>query len=345
MVRSRTPRQSDIARLAGVSQATVSMVLNGRAESNRIPESTQHRIRESMAELGYVPNIAAQSLRGGRNGLIGVHTFERVFPVSPDDYYHEFLNGIEEQAVAEGLDLVLFASTQRPDGTRTIYGNGSNRLRLADGAIMLGFETNDDELARLVDEGFPFVFIGHRDVAGIEIPAVTAAYADAMRPVAEMLAAAGHRDVAYLATTTRAAAQAERLKGFRQHADEAGIDGVTVHELAVEAVTADWLRRLVDDGTTAVVVETHDLAHALRRAVAEAGIDVPGALSVVSLDSDPRGGEVFSTVQVPRREMGRRAVRLLLGVIEDDVNPVLTEPIACGEPDLLSVAPARAPRD
>jgi DNA-binding LacI/PurR family transcriptional regulator len=338
--RSRTPRQSDIARLAGVSQATVSMVLNGRAESNRIPESTQRRIRESMAELGYVPNVAAQSLRGGRNGLIGVHTFERVFPVSPDDYYHEFLNGIEEQAVAEGLDLVLFASTQRPDGTRTIYGNGSNRLRLADGAIMLGFETNDDELKRLVDEGFPFVFIGHRDVAGIEIPSVTAAYADAMRPVAGMLAAAGHRDVAYLATPTRAVAQTERLRGFGAHAAEAGITGVAVHELGVDEVTAAWVRGRLDEGVTAVVVETHDLARALRLAVGEADVDVPGALSVVSLDSDPRGGEVFSTVQVPRREMGRRAVRLLLGVIDDDVNPALTEPIRCGEPGSQSVAPA-----
>nr|WP_256430684.1 LacI family DNA-binding transcriptional regulator [Herbiconiux sp. VKM Ac-2851] len=324
--------------LAGVSQATVSMVLNGRADSNRIPESTQQRIRESMAELGYVPNIAAQSLRGGRNGLIGVHTFERVFPVSPDDYYHEFLNGIEEQAVAEGLDLVLFASTQRPDGTRTIYGNGSNRLRLADGAIMLGFETNDDELTRLVDEGFPFVFIGHRDVPGIEIPAVTAAYAEAMRPVAQLLADAGHRMICYLATPVRGIAQTERLQGFRRFADELGLDAVEVREREVGQMTEEFLAELLAGGVTAVVVETHDLAGGLNRVLRQTGVPVPERLSVISLDSDPRGDEVFSTVQVPRREMGRRAVRLLLSVIDDALDPALLAPIACDPPGAETVA-------
>ena len=109
MTSSKNPRQSDIARRAGVSQATVSLVLTGRAAASRIPEATQERIREAMVELDYVPNAAARSLRGGRNNLIGVHTFEPVFPVSPEDYYHEFLNGIEEEAVRAGLDLVLFA--------------------------------------------------------------------------------------------------------------------------------------------------------------------------------------------------------------------------------------------
>src|SRR5512139_2845889 len=132
------PRQSDIARATGVSQATVSIILTGRAAENSIPLITQRKVLEAATELGYVPNVNARSLRGGRNGLIGVHTFEPVFPIRSDDYYNEFLIGIEEQAVQMGLDLVLFASTQREDGTRSIYGKGSNRLRVADGAVLLG---------------------------------------------------------------------------------------------------------------------------------------------------------------------------------------------------------------
>jgi DNA-binding LacI/PurR family transcriptional regulator len=348
--RPRIPRQSDIARLAGVSQATVSMVLNDRAGANRIPETTQLRIREAMAELGYVPNIAAQSLRGGRSGLIGVHTFERVFPTAPDDYYREFLNGIEERAVESGLDLVLFASTKKPDGTRSIYGSGSNRMRLADGAIILGFEKNDDEIARLADEGFPFVFIGHREVAGVAIPFVTADYAAAMKPVVRMLASAGHRRVTYLAAPLRGFAQRERLEGFETAATGA-FEVLSVDVRDTADVTTDWVTAQLAAGATAVVAETFDLARALRLALDSAGFTAPADVSVISLDSDPRGEGPFSHVRVPRRAMGRRAVELLLAVIDGEGDPAvsgsgsvraLAEPVHCDPPTSETVgAPTR----
>lgn len=345
MTRPRIPRQSDIARLAGVSQATVSMVLNDRAGDNRIPESTQQRIREAMAELGYVPNIAAQSLRGGRSGLIGVHTFERVFPTAPDDYYREFLNGIEEQAVDSGLDLVLFASTQKPDGTRSIYGSGSNRMRLADGAIILGFEKNDDEIRRLSDEGFPFVFIGRREVAGLDIRFVTADYAAAMGPVVETLADAGHRSITYLAAPLRALAQQERLEGFEAAIAASGAS--LTHHVAVRPeadVTAEWLREVRAAGSTAIVVETFDLARALASAMADADLVAPRDLSVISLDADPSGGGAFSHVRVPRRAMGRRAVELLLAVLDGTDASALATPVHCSPPTGETVgAPASAP--
>ncbi|GAA2235622.1 LacI family transcriptional regulator [Herbiconiux moechotypicola] len=339
MNRPRIPRQSDIARLAGVSQATVSMVLNDRAGANRIPEATQKRIREAMAELGYVPNIAAQSLRGGRSGLIGVHTFERVFPTAPDDYYREFLNGIEEQAVAAGLDLVLFASTQKPDGTRSIYGSGSNRMRLADGAVILGFEKNDDEIRRLADEGFPFVFIGHREVEGVDVPFVTADYSSAMAPVVRMLADAEHRKVAYLAAPLRGFAQQERLEGFTAAAAPAQAGSAGAAGLAFEVdvrepaeVTAAWVRATLAGGATAIVVETYDLARALADALASAGLSAPADVSVIGLDSDPRSEGAFSHVRVPRRAMGRRAVELLLAVIDGSAPAPLTLPVHCDPP-------------
>jgi DNA-binding LacI/PurR family transcriptional regulator len=340
----KNPRQSDIARLAGVSQATVSLVLTGRAAASRIPEVTQERIRQAMAELDYVPNAAARSLRGGRNNLIGVHTFERVFPVSPEDYYHEFLNGIEEQAVRSGLDLVLFASTQRADGTRSIYGNGSNRLRLADGAIIFGFEKNDEELRRLSGEGYPFVFIGHREISGVSIPYVTADYSAAMAPVADLLASAGHSDVAYLAASTRGFPQRERLDGFTRAATDRGLV-VHVFEGAPSELDAGRVAAVLSAGSTALVAETYELARALHAALLTLGLDPGGDVSVVSLDSDPRG-DAFSHVHVPRRDMGRRAVSLLLDVIAGESSAGHVETVACEPPTAETVrppAPARPP--
>src|SRR4051794_26238265 len=107
-----TPRQADVARLAGVSQATVSAVLNGTATDRRIAPATVARVEAAIAKLGYMPNMTARSLRGGHSGLLGVHTFESVFPVDRHDYYYPFLVGIESEAEAQGFDLVLFTSTK-----------------------------------------------------------------------------------------------------------------------------------------------------------------------------------------------------------------------------------------
>lgn len=165
----KAPRQSDVARLAGVSQSAVSRVVSG--EVDRIPVETRDRILAAVKELGYVPNAAARNLRNKRNRLLGVHTFESVFPHAREDFYFEFLLGIEERAEEIGYDLVLFTSTGTSDGRRRIYRDGTNRLNLADGTVLLGAATDREELARLWHDGYLFVHIGRREVPGARSPA------------------------------------------------------------------------------------------------------------------------------------------------------------------------------
>jgi DNA-binding LacI/PurR family transcriptional regulator len=331
---ARPPRQSDIARVAGVSQATVSVVLSGRSAENSIPAATQRRVLETAEILGYVPNINARSLRGGRNGLIGVHTFEPVFPVTRDDYYHEFLVGIEEQAVRMGLDLVLFASTQGPDGTRSIYGNGSNRLRLADGAVLLGFSRTTEELDRLAREEYPFVFIGRRDGVSTRMPYVAPDYHAALGDIRTQLGEAGHASVAYLGGIERTAPQDDRLAAFIAHGRRLGLRTEPPLFIAPASLDADLLHRMIGAGVTAVVAESHELAAALTAVAAPADIAVPGALSLVCLDVGVRvaGAQDWSHIEVPRRELGRRAVAVLMDFLDDKIPPDFHE--------LLPVTPA-----
>jgi DNA-binding LacI/PurR family transcriptional regulator len=331
--RGDRPSQRDIARMAGVSQGVVSVVLTGKAESKRITPAIQARIRAAVAELGYVPDVAARSLRGGRNGLLGVHTFEQVFPVQPDDYYHEFFAGIEEKAVELGQDLVLFTSTQRPDGTRSIYASGSNRLRLADGAIILGLERNDDELARLAAEGFPFVFIGRLDLSGTPVPYVAVDYAAAVAGAVDRLASLGHRTVAYLGGLMRRGPQEQRRAAFAEHTRGAGLTTATDALMPPDAVTPEWLGAVLGSGVTALMIETFELAEAVAEAAKRYGCEVPRDLSAVCLDSPPSGSPAaaWSYTAIPRREMGARAVTLLIAILDGD--------LPAGHVDILSCEP------
>lgn len=324
--------QRDIARMAGVSQAAVSMVVSGKADANGIGPDTQAKIRAVLDDLGYVADVVGRSLRGGRNGFVGVHTFEPVFPVRADDYYHEFLVGIEEKAVELGQDLVLFASTQQADGTRSIYGGGSNRLRLADGAIILGLEQNDAELVRLAAEEFPFVFIGRRDVDGAEIAYVTADYTAAMGEVVDQLVAYGHRRVAYLGIEVRRGPHEERLTAFRRFAADAELEAPVTALEAPEVVGPGWLTELVESGVTALVAESNELADAAATAAAAAGLEIPAQLSAISLDRPSAGAPSagWSHLAVPRREMGERAVAILIGLLDGDLEPGYHEIVPCG---------------
>jgi hypothetical protein len=180
----RRPTQADIARLAGVSQATVSLVLNERDTGARISPETRDRVLAVMREWGYVANASARSLAGGRNRIIGVYTFEPVFPTTSVDFYFPFLLGMEQEAAELGHDLLLFTSV---GGERRMYRDGATRLTVADGALLLGRNPNVDEIERLRDSGYPFVYVGHREVSGASVSYVAADYTRATRELTERL--------------------------------------------------------------------------------------------------------------------------------------------------------------
>ncbi|MFD0576520.1 LacI family DNA-binding transcriptional regulator [Dactylosporangium darangshiense] len=196
-----TPRrltQRDIARMTGVSQATVSLVLNGRSDADvRIAPETRERVLQAIRDSGYVADPIARRLAARDNRIIGVFTYEPVFPAGNSDFYHPFLVGIEEQAEALGSDLLLLTSAPVIDGRRRIFHEG-NRLRLADGCILLGRSLDREELTRLVADGFPFVSVGRRADAGGPVPYVGADYAGATAALVERAVALGHTRLAYL---------------------------------------------------------------------------------------------------------------------------------------------------
>ncbi|CAM5465949.1 LacI family DNA-binding transcriptional regulator [Leifsonia shinshuensis] len=340
------PSQRDIASRAGVSQSTVSFVLNGRAKEMGIPAATQERIRDVVEELQYVPNVAARALRNSRNGLIGVYTYERVFPLNPDDYYNEFLHGIEEGAVALGLDLVLFTSSlATSNGSSSVFRAGSNRLGIADGTVMLGSKKSDEELARLAGEGYPFVFVGKRDVPGVLVPCVTADYFSAMSSVIDLLREYSHERVLYVGGLVRGQPQLERLRGYESFAAAEAIPHTATTLMDASAIDGELLLDWLAAGWTAIVAETSDIAAAILRSASSAGVSIPDNLSLIVLDEGVAAeGGAISHIGVPRRAMGREAVSLLSQLIDEGTTPHPTIALQCSPPTATSVARPSARR-
>jgi DNA-binding LacI/PurR family transcriptional regulator len=331
----RMPRQADIARVAGVSQATVSVVLGGNRTGVRLSERTRLRVLEAAERLGYVPDPVAKRLASSRNNLLGVYTFTPAFPVDVADSYYPILAGVEAEAAALGKDLIMFtASSAVPDRIR--------RTRLADGCLFLGRHVPVDAIGDLLTSGFPIVYIGRRTELGGRIPHVGADYVSASAEVITRLACAGHRRLRYLREPDDAPSSGDRERGVRAAAADAGLNlpGLVVRTDGAD-LGAATIRRWLDDGVTALVVEETDTGavfEATQRALRAAGVSVPGDVSLAVLGRPPGGtpGPEISGFEVPRRALGRAAVRLLASLVdpgtgEPSLHRLLTCPPVVGE--------------
>ena len=331
MATTRRLTQKDIARLAGVSQATVSLVLNGSPENaNRIPPETRERVQKVIQETGYVADPVARRMAKGLNRILGVFTYEPAFPSAQADFFTPFLLGIEEAAQELGYDLLLLTGA---GAQRRIFGENV-RLRLADGCIILGRQFDRDELRRLVGGDFPFVAVGRRDDAGGPVPYVGGAYTPATAALVARARALGHQRIAYVGLNEGAESTVDRWIGFEQALD--GAD-VVYTRFAVAQPAAETLDGILAAGASCVFVTELADAIAIDAVARERGISVPADLSVVVLGNHIRAeepGRRFTSFSIPREAMGREATAMLVRRVEDNapVEQVLLDcPILEGE--------------
>lgn len=317
----KRPRLADVARLTGVSEATVSVVLNNRVgESARVSEETQQRIWDAVRQLGYVANPLARSLAGGRNKIIAVFTFEAIFPIDHRNFYYPFLIGIEEEASRLGYDLLLVTSPSDGTGKRHIFTDGVNRLQVADGAILLGFEIKDEVIA-LLDEEFPFVFVGRRDSPGDRISYVAADYTTATAEIVDFMIEQGHYHIAYLQSTKTNEASQDRKTGYVNALAHRGYrpDPSLIWRGTPDKFSGKSLQTILDQGATAIIAEDDALGNRLLDLANDKGLRCPEDFSLAVL-GDPLSmlapHHSWTTFTIPRREMGAEALRLLINQLD-----------------------------
>lgn len=320
-MKQRRPTQTDVARRAGVSAAVVSKVLNPESGGTvRVGTDTQNRVLEAMEELGYVPNPVARNLARGRTRLLGVFSFESIFPVAQENFYFPFLRGIEQEAEARGYDLLLFTSASREGRPRSLFVRGANRLQMADGGLLLGRRPPKDELARLASSGYPFVCIGRREVPGAEVSYVAADYAGATRELTRHLADLGHVSIAYIGQLETDESASDREVGYRSAMNELG-RGELIRVVRSEPSSLDAARitDLLHAGVTAALMETDDMALSFISLVRAQGWRTPRDVSFAVL-GDPLNPATeapeWTMFRIPREAMGRTSLDALLTLLD-----------------------------
>lgn len=315
MAANKRLTQKDIAQLAGVSQATVSFVLNGAPSSQaRIPQETRERVEKVIRDTGYVADPVARRMVKGLNRILGVFTYEPAFPSGQADFFTPFLFGIEEAAQERGYDLLLMTGAGRE---RKIFGENA-RLRLADGCLILGRKFDNTELARLVAGDFPFVAVGRRDDAGGPVPYVGGDYAPATSALVERAKSFGHRRIAYVGLNEGAESTVDRWYGFSRSVGEAEL---VTSIFEVGRPPNEILDIIVSAGVTCVFVTELADAIAIEQAARTRGLSIPDDLSIVVLGNHIRAeepGRRFTSFAIPREAMARAATEMLVRRVEHD---------------------------
>lgn len=310
---NRTPKQADVAKLAGVSTGTVSRVMSGKsAQGIPISEDTRQRVLDAAAQLGYTANPVAQMLARGQNNLIGVFTYEAAFPSEQADVFFPYLLGVQEEAGKQGYDVLLFTHSQA-GGLKEIYENGANSLRLADGSVLLGVHPDYQELVRLLDEGYPFVFIGQRTLSGYDLDWVVNDYATGSETATRHLLDLGHRRIGLIQGNPEFIHSQDMRRGCK--AAVSLVTGAQLVEMKSNVLDPEPLRQIIEtERLTALISTERGDFEQLMFSLSQLGFHIPADISVVTLDPIDREGGIHEAtcLWLDRHSVGKEAVRLLI---------------------------------
>jgi DNA-binding LacI/PurR family transcriptional regulator len=283
---SKHVTQADVAKRANVSRSTVSLVLSQRTNGPiNISEDTQQRVIEAAQELGYMPNLAAQMLAQGRNYMLGVFSYGDRFPIERVHKLHAYVVGIEREASRQDYNVLLITRGQSPEH-RSVYGSGVNELGIADGGILMGWADDYSEVARLAEEGYPFVYIGRREIPGCDIDWVVSDYVAAGRKATNHLLTLGHRRLAYTWVGPVVEEVQDRLTGCQKAAKAASDASLCVYPWETLINHDEFVAKLHQDGVTGLICGGSGSLRESLEALARHGLDVPADVSVLGLSFD-----------------------------------------------------------
>lgn len=308
----------DVALRAGVSVTTVSHVVNG---TRHVSDEVRRRVERVMDDLGYRPNVLARGLRRGEATLLGL-----VVPDATNPYFAEIARAVADACADEGYAVIVCNSDGRRDREkRAVEVLASNRVG---GIFLVNVGVTERDAALFEGLDIPLVMLD-REIPGIAVDSIQIDNAHGGCQATEHLLALGHRRIACIAGPSQVSPSADRVTGYRQALEASGIafdPGLVLRGDFTPPSGYTCARQLMvrEERPTAIFACNDLMAFGAITALAEAGVSVPGDISVVGFDDIPLAAYFnppLTTVAQPRVEMGRTAARLLLERMRDGTLP------------------------
>jgi LacI family transcriptional regulator, galactose operon repressor len=309
--RRARPTIYDVARLAGVSTATVSRAVNG---TGQIAPGTRARIDAAVEHLGYRPNTIARSLV-----TKSTQTIAFLLPDITNPFYAALVSGIQAYALNHGHTMLLCTTEGDPDREEQYLS--LLRAKQVDGALVDGLVLPPERIAQFVGDGFPIVCLD-RDIDSSTIPLVQVDNQLGGLLATDHLVDLGHTRIAHVAGARELRISEERLAGYHEALYEAGID-------ADPTLVADG--RFTEDGgyqamrvlleaaadLTAVFAANDLSAIGVLSALAASGRRVPDDVSVIGFDDlrlSAFTSPPLTTMRQPAVEIAELATKILIGL-------------------------------
>jgi LacI family transcriptional regulator, galactose operon repressor len=305
----------EVARLSGVSVATVSRVLNGTAP---VAEETRRRVLAGVRKLDYAPNAAARTLVRRRSQVVGVVVDTGAeHPDLKHPFFGDVLAGLKQALGARDYDLLIFTGEQ-----------GFARRALqhqVEGLVLMGVDRRDRNLQAALRRRLPLVMVD-LDVRGRRAGYVTSDNVDGARAATRHLARLGHERIATITGLAHTKPAIDRLRGYREElaAQRLGYRDTYVRAGDFYASSGhEQMHRLLRlrRPPTAVFAASDEMAIGAIGAIHEVGLAVPEDVSVVGFDDIESAALIrppITTVRQDKVALGRVAGDALIALVEDE---------------------------
>jgi LacI family transcriptional regulator len=304
----------EVSKLAGVSLATVSRVMN---DSGRVTDKTRQKVLAAMEELGYRPNSIAQSLASNRSNSVGI-----MVPELHGPFFGTMLSGIEAELRAAHKHVII--TVGHSDEAKELDGIEFLTTRRCDALILHVDAVSNEYLVELSQGAVPIVLI-NRTIPGMAKNCVNLDNEQGGYIAARSLLELGHRSLAYISGPRWKRDSNERLAGHKRALAEFGVDfndALCFEGDFQETGGSNGMKHLLAGGIpfSAVVCGNDNMAAGAVDVARESGLAIPDELSVIGFDNVIFARYIYpklSTIDYPIIDMGHMAARWVLKYVYD----------------------------
>ena len=316
-IRTQLPTSFDVAKRAGVSQSTVSLVLNGKA-AGRVSPRTQEAVCSAAQELGYQPSMAARTLRLGRT-----HVAALIIPDVSNPVFAAVLQGAEQAARLRDYTVVQVSTGNDPDWQkRIVHALATHSI---DGFILWALDLPESSTQLELLRGNAVIVDGYSPAFPSLLLDIDYGASAALRHLLSL----GHRRIAHLAAHIDVETFRVRQRVYERLLSEAGIPLCADYQATADINLEESYSAALDllrgpEPPTAIYCDDDLMAAGVYTAARKLHLRLPADLSVVGFSDglvaqllDP----ALTTVAIPMTELGQRAMELLLTGLETGLAP------------------------